>query len=178
MSVARRLLFACLLAAPAMAYAPVGNTKAPSRAVIEPVRQIMLSDAKITQYLAAKPAFDAILAKAAVVPDPRFMRLLNETARKDGFADYADYESVAVNIVWLLTGIDPLSKKYVGVQSVTKQEAAIQLSDKTLAPRDHKLRFDTLRAQMLTAAPVKFAANVVLVTKYYDKLLTAGTAKD
>ena len=67
------------------------------------------------------------------------MRLLNETARKNGFADYADYRSVAVNIVWILTGIDPLSKKYVGVQSVTKQEAAILLSDKALSPHDHKL---------------------------------------
>ncbi len=62
------------------------------------------------------------------------MRLLNETARKNGFADYADYESVAINIVWILTGVDPLSKKYIGVQAVTKQEAAIVLADKALTP--------------------------------------------
>jgi hypothetical protein len=177
MSVARRLLFACLIAAFAAACAQMAGAKTPGRSV-EPVRQIELSEEKITQYLAARPAFDAILAKAAVAPEPRFMRLLNETARKNGFADYMDYESIAINVVWILTGIDPLSKKYVGVQTVTKQEAAILLSDKALSPRDHKLRFDTLHAQMLTAAPTKFAANIALVTKYYEKLLTVDAAKD
>jgi hypothetical protein len=175
MSVARRLLFAWFIAAFAAGNGQMADAKAPGRTV-EPVRQIELSEEKIVQYLAAKPALDAILAKAAIAPEPRFMRLLNETARKNGFADYADYESVAVNIVWILTGIDPLSKKYVGVQPVTKAEAVILLSDKTLSPHDHKLRLDPLHAQMLTAAPAKFPANVTLVTKYYDKLLTPDTA--
>ncbi len=125
-----------------------------------------------------RQAFDAVFAKAAVAPEPHYRRLLNETARKKGFADYADYESVAINIVWILTGIDPLSKKYVGIQTLTKQQAAIMLSDKALSQHDHKLRFDALHAQMLTAAPTKFAANVTLVTKYYDKLLTADAAND
>ncbi len=133
-----------------------GGRKSAGRSV-EPVRQIELSEEKITHYLAARLAFDEILAKAAAVPEPGYVRLLNETARKNGFADYADYESVAINVVWILTGIDPLSKKYVGVQTVTKQEAAILLSDKALSPRDHRSRFDTLHAQMLTAAPTKFA---------------------
>jgi hypothetical protein len=177
MSVARRLLFVWFIAAFAAGDAQMANAKTPGHSV-EPIRQIELSEEKITQYLAATPAFDAILAKAAVAPEPRFMRLLNEIARKNGFADYADYESVAVNIVWILTGIDPLSKKYVGVQNVTKQEAAILLSDKSLSPHDHKSRFDTLHAQMLTAAPTKFAANVTLVTKYYDRLLTPDAARD
>jgi hypothetical protein len=177
MSVARRLLFAWFIAAFAAGNAQMADAKAPGRTV-EPVRQIELSEEKIVQYLAAKPALDAILAKAAATPEPRFIRLLNETARKNGFADYADYESVAVNIVWILTGIDPLSKKYVGVQPVTKAEAVILLSDKTLSPHDHKLRLDTLHAQMLTAAPAKFPANVTLVTKYYDKLFTPDAAKD
>lgn len=177
MSVARRLLFAWFIAAFAAGNAQMADAKAPGRSV-EPVRQIELSEEKIVQYLTVKPALDAIFAKAAAAPEPRFMRLLNETARKNGFADYADYESVAINIVWILTGIDPLSKKYVGVQPVTKQEAAILLSDKALSPHDHKLRLDTLHAQMLTAAPTKFAANVALVTKYYDKLLTPDAAKD
>ncbi|MEJ0051759.1 MAG: hypothetical protein WDN02_11245 [Methylovirgula sp.] len=177
MSVARRLLFAWFIAALAAGYAQIADAKVPGRSV-EPVRQIELSEEKITHYLAARPAFDEILAKAAAVPEPRYMRLLNETARKNGFADYADYESVAINVVWILTGIDPLSKKYVGVQTVTKQEAAILLSDKALSPRDHRSRFDTLHAQMLTAAPTKFAANIALVTKYYDKLFTLDASKN
>ena len=177
MSVARRLLFACLIAAFAALDVRMAGARAPGRSV-EPVRQIELSEEKITQYLAAKPAFDAILAKAAVAPEPQFMRLLDGTARKNSFADYADYEFVAINVVWILTGIDPISKKYVGVQTVTKQEAAILLSDPALSPHEHKLRLDALHAQMLTAASAKFAANIALVTKYYDKLLTVDAAKD
>ncbi len=177
MSVTRGLLLGWLMAVFAASYAQMADARAPGR-TIEPVRQIELSEEKITQYLAAKPLFDAILAKAAAAPEPRLMRLLNETARKKGFADYADYESAAINIVWVLTGIDPLSRKYVGIQAVTKQEAAVLLSDAALSPRDRKLRLDPLRAQMLTAAPMKFASNAALVTKYYDKLLIANATKD
>ncbi|HEY0145422.1 MAG TPA: hypothetical protein VGB93_04585 [Methylovirgula sp.] len=177
MCVSRRLLFAWFIAAFAASDAQMADAKAPGRSA-EPVRQIELSEDKIAQYLAARPTFDATLARAAAAPEPRLMRVLDETARKNGFADYADYESVAINIVWILTGIDPLSKKYVGVQTVTKQEAAILLSDKALSPRDHKLRVDILHAQMLTVAPMKFVTNVALVTKYYDKLLNADAAKD
>ena len=91
MSVARWLLFAWFIVAFAAGDAQMAGAKAPGRSV-EPVRQIELSEEKIAQYLAAKPALDAILAKAAAAPEPRFMRLLNETARKNGFADYADYK--------------------------------------------------------------------------------------
>ncbi len=97
----------------ALASAPVLQAKPFARSA-EPVKQIALSEDKVTQYLAAAPALDAILAKVpagpGAAPEPRLMASLNATARDFGFADYASYESIAVNIVWILTGIDPLSK--------------------------------------------------------------------
>jgi hypothetical protein len=172
MSALRRFLCPWLIAALVAGYVQMAVAKTISRAV-EPVHQIALSEEKITQFLAARPALDAVLAKVPTAPDPRLMRVLNDTARENGFADYAGYEAVAVNIVWILTGIDPLNKKYIGVQAVTRLEVADLLADKALSPKDRKLRLEALHAQMLSAAPLKFAANVTLVTKFYDKLLAA-----
>ncbi len=158
----------------ALASAPVLQAKPLARSA-EPVKQIALSEDEVTRYLAAAPALDAILAKVQAVPgampEPRLIASLNATARDFGFADYAGYESVAVNIVWILTGIDPLSKKYIGVQAVTRAEVAALLAGKDLPPEDKKRQLEAYHAQMLSAAPVKFAGNVALVVKYYDQLL-------
>jgi len=147
----------------------------------EPVRQIALSEEQVTQYLAAAPALDAILAKVPAgsdaAPDPHLMTSLNATAREYGFSDYASYESVAINIVWILTGIDPLSKKYIGIQAVTRAEVTELLAGKALPAEEKKRQIDAYHAQMLSAAPVKFAGNVALVVKYYDQLI-APDAKD
>ena len=164
----------------ALAIAPVLQAKPFVRAA-EPVRQIALSEDELTHYLVGAPALDAILAKvpvgAGAMPDPRLMASLNATARDYGFADYASYESVAVNIVWILTGIDPLSKKYIGVQALTRAEVTELLAGKSLPPEDKKRQLEAYHAQMLSASPVKFAGNVALVLKYYDQLL-APEAKD
>lgn len=141
----------------------------------EPVKQIALSEDEVTRYLAAAPAIDAILAKVpagpGAMPEPRLIASLNATARDFGFADYAGYESVAVNIIWILTGIDPLSKKYIGVQAVTRAEVTELLVGKDLAPEDKKRQLQAYHAQMLSAAPVKFTGNIALVVKYYDQLI-------
>ena len=164
----------------AVATAPVLQAKPFARGA-EPVRQIALSEDKVTQYLAAAPALDAILAKVqagpGAVPEPRLMASLNATARDFGFADYASYKSVAVNIVWILTGIDPLSKKYIGVQAVTRAEVTELLAGKDLPPEDKRRQLEAYHAQMQSATPVKFAGNVALVVKYYDQLITPD-AKD
>jgi hypothetical protein len=140
------------------------------------IEQIALSDEKITQYLAAAPALTAILAEVGNAPgqepEPHLLAELNATARHYGFADYADYGLVADNIVWILTGIDPLSGKFIGITAVTREQAAMVVADKSLSAKEHKRRIEILHAQILTAAPVKFADNVSLVTKYYDQLLT------
>lgn len=139
------------------------------------VTQIALSEDKITHYLAARPIFAATFSKTeeerSAEADPRVLAGLNATARRFGFANYADYEAVADNIVWILTGIDPFSRKYIGIPAVTHEQAANVVADKTLSAKEHKRRIEVLHAQMLTAAPVKFAENVTLVTKYYDQLI-------
>jgi hypothetical protein len=170
-------VFACLL------FFSLSGPYALGRPAIRPpvvaghsIEQIALSDEKITQYLAAAPALTAILAKVGKVPaqepDPHLLADLNATARHYGFADYTDYGLVADNIVWILTGIDPLSGKFIGITAVTREQAAMVVADKSLSAKEHKRRIEILHAQILTAAPVKFADNVSLVTKYYDQLLT------
>jgi hypothetical protein len=142
----------------------------------EPVKQIALSEDQLRRYLAATHALGAILAEvpSGPAPAPRLMAALNATARTYGFANYAGYESVAINIVWILSGIDPFSRKYVGVTAVTHAEVADLLAGKILPPEEKKRRLEAYHMQMLSAAPVKFASNVALVVKYYDRLLASG----
>ncbi len=171
----RRFIF-CLIVALAV-QAPSVRAR-PASPAPEPISQIALSEAKITQFLAATPEVKAILGTVETgpdaAPDPRVMHTLNDTARSYGFTDYADYEAVASNIVWILSGIDPLSKKYIGVPAVTRLEIANLLAaDADLPPKEKKLQIAVLHAQMPNAAPVEYAANVSLVTKYYDQLVSA-----
>jgi hypothetical protein len=151
----------------------------PLARVPEPVKQIALSEDQVRRYLAATQAIDAILAEvpisSGIAPAPRLMAALNATARAHGFSNYAGYESVALNVVWILSGIDPLSKKYVGISAVTRAEVADLLAGKILPPEEKKRRLEAYHMQMLSAAPVKFASNVALVVKYYDRLLVSGS---
>lgn len=166
-------MFAISSAVPALGRPAIRNPPAADHSI----QQIALTDEKITDYIAAAPTVAGLIAKAgdaqAERPDPRLLADLNATARHYGFADYADYELTADNIVWILTGIDPLSRKFIGILAVTHEQAADVVADKNLSPKEHKRRIEVLHAQILTAAPVKFADNVALVTKYYDQLLAA-----
>jgi hypothetical protein len=172
-------LLACGVLAVSLAPLALGKPAAKPTAHTAPaaahsVQQIALSDDKIAHYIAATPALDAIIAKVRddpTAPDPHLLVALNAAAQHNGFADYADYESVADNIVWILTGIDPLSRKFIGIPAVTHEQAADVVADKSLSANEHKRRIAVLHAQILTAAPVKFTDNVALVTKYYDQLL-------
>src|SRR5579863_10374818 len=169
--------FGILLACSVLAVSPPALGKQAARtapAATHSIQQIALSDDEIAHYIAATPVFDAIISKVQndpAAPDPHLLVALNAAAQHNGFADYADYESVADNIVWILTGIDPLSRKFIGIPAVTHEQAADVVADKSLSANEHKRRIAVLHAQILTAAPVKFADNVALVTKYYDQLL-------
>lgn len=170
------IIGAVMIVAAAVPAAAKSNSHAASIAG-HSVTQIALSEDKVTHYIEARPIFAAIFAKTehepAAAADPHVLAELNMTARRYGFANYADYELVADNIVWILSGIDPLNRKYIGIPAVTHEQAANVVADKTLSAKEHKRRIEVLHAQMLTAAPVKFADNVALITKYYDQLIPA-----
>ena len=73
-----------------------------SQSIYEGLKQAALTEARITQYLAARKDVEAVFADApadsADKPDPAIAARLEAAARKHQFASYDDFDAVAGNI--------------------------------------------------------------------------------
>jgi transcriptional regulator of aromatic amino acid metabolism len=99
---------------------------------------------------------------------------LDDVAKKNGFANYGDYNDVVENIMLVLGGFDPQTKKYVGPEVVFKQQIAAVQADKKMPAKDKKAALADLNAALKSPPPaVENKGNIDLVGKYYDKLAAA-----
>lgn len=139
------------------------------------MKQIALTDKQIEGVLAAQKDMNALDDKLpddpSVKPDPKVTAQLEAIARKNGFASYAEYNSVLDNISLVLGGFDPATKKYVGADTVLKQQIAAVQADTKMPSKDKKQALDEMNAALKMPAPViENKGNIDLVAKYYDKL--------
>ena len=151
--------------APAQAAPPAGQPPA--------VKQIALTDKQVEGVIAAAKDMDAVTAKMpqSGKPDPKLMAQLEATAKKYGFASYADYNGVVDNIGMVMSGIDSVSKKYVGNAAVIKAQIAEVQADKKMSPKDKKAALDDLNQAAKAPEPtIENKGNIDLVVKNYDKL--------
>jgi hypothetical protein len=145
---------------------------APPQAAPE-LKQIALTDKQIEGVLAAQKDMDAITDKVPdnAPPDPKLDAKLDDVAKKYGFADYPDYNTVVDNIGLVLGGIDPATKKYVGTEVVIKTQIAQLQADKKMSAKDKKDALADLNEALKQPQPaVANKGNIDLVVKYYDKL--------
>ena len=152
-------------AAPAQAAPPAGQPPA--------VKQIALTDKQVEGVIAAAKDMDAVTAKMPQngKPDPKLMAQLEATAKKYGFASYADYNGVVDNIGMVMSGIDSVSKKYVGNAAVIKAQIAEVQADKKMSAKDKKAALDDLNQAAKAPEPtIENKGNIDLVVKNYDKL--------
>ena len=166
------------LASPLAFIAPASIAFAQAQDAEAPVKQIALSQKQIDSYLAAKKDIDAIFEKLpesaqGQTPDPKVTAQLDGVAKKGGLANYDEYLSVEDNIGLVMQGIDPQTKKYVGAETVIKQEIASVKADKNMPPKDKKDALDQLNAALKSTAPVQNQGNIDLVTKNFDKISAA-----
>ena len=149
---------------------------APPPAAEAPVKQMALTEKNITDVLAAQKDIDAITAKIPddAKPDPKIDAQLDGVAKKYGFASYADYNNVIDNISIVLGGFDPVTKKYVGAETVIKAQIAQIQADKKMPAKDKKEALADLNEALKSPAPaIENKGNIDLVAKYYDKLAEA-----
>jgi hypothetical protein len=141
------------------------------------IKQIALTDKQLDAYLAAKKDMDAIINKlpeeAQEKPDPKVTAQLDAVAKKYKLADFAEYDAVESNVGLVLEGVDQETKKYVGAETVIKQEIASVKAEKGMSPKDKKDALDQLNEELKAAAPVQFPANIELVLKNLDKINAA-----
>jgi hypothetical protein len=160
--------------------APAASQAAPSPADA-PIKQIALTDKQIEAVLASQKEMDAITEKLPedTKPDAKLVAQLDTVSKKYGFADYADYNTVVENVSLVLGGFDPQTKKYVGIEAVTKQQIAAVQADKKMSAKDKQEALADLNDSLKTPAPaVENKGNIDLVEKYYDKLAAAMSTEE
>lgn len=164
---------------PAKQAAPAPAAQAPAQeAPPPPLKQIALTDKQVEGVLAAQKDLDAITDKlpqdAPAKPDPKVTAQLDDVAKKNGFANYGEYNDVVENVMMVLGGFDPKTKAYVGPEAVIKQQIAAVNADKKIPAKDKKAALDELNGALKRPMPaVENKGNIDLVTKYYDKLTAA-----
>ena len=168
--------FAQAKQAPKKAAAPAAKQQVAPPPQEAPMKQMALTEKQIEGVLAAAKDIDAITAKIPdnAKPDPKVDAQLDEVAKKNGFASYAEYNDVTENISMVLAGFDPATKQYVGAEAVLKAQIAAVQADKKMPAKDKKAALAEMNAALKTPAPViENKGNIDLVTKYYDKLAEA-----
>jgi hypothetical protein len=162
--------------APKQAQAPAAKQQAAPPPQPPPMKQIALTEKQIEGVLAASKDIDAIAAKIAdkAKPDPKVDAQLDDAARKNGFAGYAEYNEVTDNISLVLAGFDPATKQYVGAEAMLKAQIAAVQADKKMPAKDKKRALEEMNAALKTpAVTIENKGNIDLVAKYYDKLADA-----
>ena len=137
------------------------------------MKQIALTDKQIDGVIAAAKDMDALSEKMPEngKPDPKILAQLDSTAKKYGFASYDEYNTVVDNIGMVMSGIDPASKKYVGMAAVMKAQIDQIQADKKMSAKDKKEAIDDLNQALKAPEPtIENKGNIDLVVKNYDKL--------
>src|SRR5579864_1963004 len=168
---------AVLSAGSAMAQAKGGQMASPQAAPPpgQPpaVKQIALTAKQIDGVIAAAKDMDAIEAKMPQngKPDAKIIAQFEATAKKYGFASYAEYSIVVANIGLVMSGIDPATKKFVGSQAVIKAQIAQVQADKKMSPKDKKEALADLNEALKAPEPtIENKGNIDLVVNNFDKL--------
>jgi hypothetical protein len=157
----------------ALAQPKPSNQMALAQAAPPPLKQMALTDKQIDGVLAAQKDMDAITQKLPpnAAPSQKAIAQLDAVAKKNGFASYDDYNDVVDNITLVLSGFDPVSKKYVGFDAATKAQIAQVQANKQMSAKDKKDALaDLNQALKSPPPPIENKGNIDLVTKNYDKL--------
>ena len=140
-----------------------------------PIKQMALTEAHIQNVLKATTEMDPITEKMDDdKPDPKATAQLEAISKKNGFANYADYNLVVDNINLVLGGFDTTTKKYVGPEAVIRAQIAEVNADKKMSAKDKKEALADLNDALKSPGPaLENKGNIDLVNKYYDKLVEA-----
>lgn len=138
-----------------------------------PIKQIKLTEQQVQNFIAAQKDMGVVADKlegaAGDTPDAAAQAELETVAKKHGFADFSEYDDVAVNISIILGGLDPQTKVFTEPQAAIAKEIADVTADKTIVDSEKKQILDELNEALKFAEPVQFKENIALVTKYADK---------
>ena len=105
--------------------------------------------------------------------DPKLQAESEAIAKKSGFKDFAEYDNVSANILMVVAGIDPVTKRYTDPQIAVKKGIVKISADKTIPEKDKKGLLKEIEKLLKAAQPIQYPSNIELVRKNCDKIDTA-----
>ena len=140
-------------------------------AIAQEAKQIKLTEKHIQGFMASYEDMAKLFESANPDnPDPKVEAQAAALAKKNGFASLAQYDDVLTNIIMIMSGIDPQTKKFTEPPEQIKNEIAALKADKSVPEADKKQGLAQLEAALKIAKPIQFKENIALVLKYFDKL--------
>jgi D-mannonate dehydratase len=76
-----------------------------------------------------------------------------------------------MNIMMIMSGIDPQTKKFTDAPELIKDAIAALKADKSVPEAEKREGLAQLEAALKNAKPVQFKENIALVLKYFDQLV-------
>jgi hypothetical protein len=143
----------------------------PGTATAQDVKQIKLTENHIQGFIAADEDMGKIYGANVDNSDPKVKAQGEAVARKNGFASYAEYNDVLMNISIIMSGIDQQTKEFREPPERLREEIAVLKADKSVSDEAKKEDLAQLEAALKVLKPIQFKENIALVRKYYDQLL-------
>jgi len=144
----------------------------PGLATAQQGKEIKLTEKHIQSFMAAYN--DMVKVYESADPDkpddPKLEAQVEAIAKRNGFANLAEFDDVHASISTVMSGIDPQTKKFTEPPEQIKKEIAALKSDKTVPDAEKKDDLAELEAALKIAKPIQFKENIALVLKYFDKL--------
>ncbi len=144
----------------------------PGAATAQEGKQIKLTEKHIQSFMAAYEDMAKVSESANPdkPDDPKVEAQAEAVAKKNGFASLAEFDDVSMNILMIMSGIDPQTKKFAEPPEQIKKEIAALRADKSVPEAEKKEDLAQLEAALKIAKPIQFKENIALVLKYFDQL--------
>ena len=143
----------------------------PGTVTAQEMKQIRLTEKHIQGFIAADDEMAKLYGANVDNSDPKVKARGDTIAKKNGFANFAEYDVVSTNIAIIMSHIDPETKKFTEPPDRVREQIAELKADKSVSEAGKKEALAELEDALKGAKPIQFKENIALVTKYYDQLL-------
>lgn len=144
----------------------VGFALAAGIAGAQELKQVPLTEKQVLGFIAAQKEMPAGSEK----PDAKIQAQMESVAKKHGFASFAEFGDVAVNISIVMDGLDAKTKAFTEPAEAIKKEITEVQADKKMPAKEKQAALKELNEALKLAQPIQHRANIELIKKHYDQL--------
>ncbi len=168
------VLFAIVLAVAAAAPLASAQQSTSEQADIDNFEQVQLTDAQVKGYIAASPRLSELFDRmdsAGNNPDPKLDAELEALARKHGFKNYDELETVGSNIGFVMSGINEEDGSFREPLEVLQEELAAVEADASIAAEEKQQLIASIKESITLTPKLKYPGNVNAVKAHLKALI-------